>query len=53
MSATQIKGRVAAHAVPDQRAGAVALLLLRFTLIGVAAALVAVLGNVVIKVAGG
>jgi F0F1-type ATP synthase assembly protein I len=47
-----MNGRANAHVVPDQRAGAVALFLLRFTLIGVAAALVAVLGNVALKVAG-
>ena len=53
MSVTQMNGRNSAHVVPDQRAGAVALLLLRFTLIGVGLALVGVLGNVAMKVVGG
>lgn len=53
MSATPIAGRSAAHDMPDARAGAVALLLLRFTLIGVALALVGTLGNVALKVING
>ena len=53
MSATPIAGRAARQEIPDARAGAVALLLLRFTLIGVALALVGTLGNVVMKVIGG
>ena len=53
MSATPIGGRSSVHEIPDARAGAVALLLLRFTLIGVALALVGTLGSVAMKVING
>ena len=50
MSAAPMNGRTTGHTVTDQRAGAFALLMLRFTLIGVAVALVGTLGSVVLKV---
>jgi hypothetical protein len=50
MSATQLNGRQPAS---EARAGMVALMLLRFTLLGVALALLGTVGNVVLKLAQG
>ena len=53
MSATQMNSRPSSKAVSEARAGAVALVLLRFTLVGVVLALVGTVGNVVLKVMHG
>ena len=53
MSVTQINARSVSHAAPDQRAGNLALVLLRFTLIGVGLAMVGTVGSVVLKVVNG
>ncbi len=49
MSATQMNGRVLRQNASDMRAGAVALYALRFTLVGVALALVGTVAHVVLK----
>ncbi len=53
MSVTQFNARSVSHEIPDQRAGNFALVLLRFTLIGVGLAMVGTVGNVVLKVISG
>jgi hypothetical protein len=49
MSATQINGRGTRQAATEMRAGAVALVVLRLTLMAVALALVGTMANVVLK----
>ena len=49
MSATQVNNRVARQSAADMRAGAVALVVLRMTLLGVALALVGTVAHVVLK----
>ena len=53
MSATQMNGRVTRHHASEQRAGAVALVVLRLTLAAVALALVGTVAHVVLKVLQG
>ncbi len=49
MSAAPLAPKRSSGAMPDQQAGSIALLLLRFTLMGCAAALVATLVSIVWK----
>ncbi len=53
MSATQMNGRVVRHNASEARAGAVALVVLRFTLLGVALALLGTVGHVALKLTAG
>ena len=52
MSAAPISNTSNARAHPGMRSGALALMLLRFTLIGVVLALVGTLGNVALNLLG-
>jgi hypothetical protein len=53
MSATPMNSRVVRQTASDVRAGATALVVLRFTLLGVAVALLGTIGNVVLKLTQG
>ena len=52
MSAAPLARKASTSDVPDQRAGAMALLLLRLTLMGCCLALLGTLGSVMWKIAG-